>query len=362
MSLNGKFLDKDHLSYFWSQLKLKFATAAQGSKADTAVQTIKINGTTQTKTNGVVNLPAYPTTLPASNTTSTYSSSGTSPVNGVAVNAALGTLDVSSVGGTGKVISAISETNGKISATATTMDIAPTPGSSNPVTSDGVASSQASQDEIISQHTAAMAKSVNEGSKNKLKFSTVMASSNNYGTSILTNGVRFTVNSDGSVTVNRESANSSPAYVYLSLDSGAAITIDDFCTGEYVLSGCPSDGSANTYRMYAAKSTYSAYDVGSGVVLPSTSTTGILLLISIHSSYDAQNLVFRPMICKQEDWAISHSFVPYCPTLYELYQMILSDGQTRSIPQASISTSTKGIKFEDISKDDIDEDELELDK
>ena len=37
------------------------ATAAQGEKADTAVQTIKIGGTTQTKTNGVVNLPAYPT-------------------------------------------------------------------------------------------------------------------------------------------------------------------------------------------------------------------------------------------------------------------------------------------------------------
>lgn len=39
------------------------ATAAQGTKADSAVQTIQINGTTQTKTNGVVNLPAYPTTL-----------------------------------------------------------------------------------------------------------------------------------------------------------------------------------------------------------------------------------------------------------------------------------------------------------
>lgn len=37
------------------------ATAAQGEKADTAVQTIQIGGTTQTKTNGVVNLPAYPT-------------------------------------------------------------------------------------------------------------------------------------------------------------------------------------------------------------------------------------------------------------------------------------------------------------
>lgn len=240
------------------------------------------------------------------------------------------------------------------------MDTTPTSGSSNPITSGGVASSQATQDAIISQHSAALIKSVNEGSKNKLQFSTVIASLNNYGTSIIADGVRFTVNSDGSVTVNRESTSSSSAYVYLSLDSGAAITIDDFCTGGYVLSGCPSGGSASTYRMYAAKSAYSAYDVGSGVVLPSTSITGILLLISIHSSYDAQNLVFRPMICKQEDWAISHSFAPYCPTIYELYQMILSDGQTRSIAQSSIST--KGIKFEDISKDDIDEDELELDK
>lgn len=37
------------------------ATSAQGTKADSAVQTIQIGGTTQTKTDGVVNLPAYPT-------------------------------------------------------------------------------------------------------------------------------------------------------------------------------------------------------------------------------------------------------------------------------------------------------------
>lgn len=172
----------------------------------------------------------------------------------------------------------------------------------------------------LTSSSAVIVKCVNEGSKNKLKFSTVMASSSNYGTSILTNGVRFTVNSDGSVTVNRESANSSAAYVYLALDSGAAITIDDFCTGEYVLSGCPSGGSSSTYRMYAAKSTYSAYDTGSGVLLPSTSITGIVLLIYIYSSYNPQNLVFSPMICKQEDWAISHNFAPYCSTLYDIYQ------------------------------------------
>lgn len=42
------------------------ASSAQGAKADTAVQTIQIGGAAQTKTNGIVNLPAYPTSLPAS--------------------------------------------------------------------------------------------------------------------------------------------------------------------------------------------------------------------------------------------------------------------------------------------------------
>ena len=70
--------------------------------------------------------------------TSTYSSTGTAPVNGKAVAAAIGGLDVPSVGGDGKYISAISETDGKISATATTMDTTPTAGSTNPVTSEGI--------------------------------------------------------------------------------------------------------------------------------------------------------------------------------------------------------------------------------
>lgn len=70
--------------------------------------------------------------------TSTYSSTGTAPVNGTAVAAAIGGLDVSSVGGDGKYISAISETDGKISAAATTMDTTPTANSTKAVTSGGI--------------------------------------------------------------------------------------------------------------------------------------------------------------------------------------------------------------------------------
>jgi len=55
-----------------------------------------------------------------------------------AVASAIEALDVSSVGGSGKYISAISETDGKISATATTMDTTPTASSQKAVTSGGV--------------------------------------------------------------------------------------------------------------------------------------------------------------------------------------------------------------------------------
>ena len=102
----------------------KHITSSERTAWNGAVQTVKINGTEITKSSGVVNLPAYPTipsSLPASNVTDTYSATGTAPVSGKAVAAALGTLDVSSVGGSGKFIQSISETDGKISATAGTM-------------------------------------------------------------------------------------------------------------------------------------------------------------------------------------------------------------------------------------------------
>lgn len=45
------------------------ATSDQGAKADSAIQTIQIDGTAQTKTNGVVNLPAYPTVMTGASST-----------------------------------------------------------------------------------------------------------------------------------------------------------------------------------------------------------------------------------------------------------------------------------------------------
>lgn len=68
------------------------------------------------------------------------------------ITAAIQALDVSSVGGDGKYISAISETDGKISATATTMDTTPTANSKKAVTSGGIANALAGKSSTSHSH------------------------------------------------------------------------------------------------------------------------------------------------------------------------------------------------------------------
>lgn len=70
-------------------------------------------------------IPTVPDSLPASNVTSTYSSTGTEPVNGKAVGEALKSLDVATKGGAGKYIQSISETDGKIAAVEAIMPTIP---------------------------------------------------------------------------------------------------------------------------------------------------------------------------------------------------------------------------------------------
>jgi hypothetical protein len=55
----------------------------------------------------------------------------------------------------------------------------------------------------------------------------------------------------------------------------------------------------------------------------------------IYAGYTADNVVFKPMICKAADYLVSPEYVPYCPTMPELYQMILDlGGGNRSMSAA----------------------------
>lgn len=127
----AKYLDLNGLSTFWAKIK-NHVTAKIGDITDTLTgspgsgKTItsfdQVNGKVSA-TFGNISITKsqvsdFPASLPASNTTDTYSSTGTDPVSGKAVNAALQTLDITDISNTAsKTVLKITETDGKVGAT-----------------------------------------------------------------------------------------------------------------------------------------------------------------------------------------------------------------------------------------------------
>ena len=179
---------------------------------------------------------------------------------------------------------------------------------------------------------------INTGAKNLLQY-------NGYGTGS-ENGVTYTINTDGTVTVNGTPQGTSPSYIELKLNGNAA-NISRFCDGQHILSGCPTGGSDSTYRMYAARSTYSRFDYGEGVLLTDTTLTDVRLVIYITNGYTANNLVFKPMIRQAE--ITNNTFEPYAPTNRELYEMILALQSGRSL-QSLNSPMTLNLRRNDLNE------------
>lgn len=153
----------------------------------------------------------------------------------------------------------------------------------------------------------------NLGAKNLLAY-------NGYGTGA-ENGVAYSINTDGTITVSGTPQGTSPSYIELKLNGNAA-NIARFCDGQHILSGCPAGGGDNKYRMYAARGGYSRFDYGDGVLLTGTTQTDVRLVVFIANGYIANNLVFKPMIRRAE--ITDDTYVPYAPTNRELYEMILA--------------------------------------
>ena len=245
------------------------------------------------------------TSLQPSDVKSTYSSSGTDPVNGKAVAAAIGTLDVAAVGGSGSFISGISETNGKISATAGTVDSTPTESSTGLVTSAGIYTDQARQDALEAQDRAALIEVENKGAKNLLQNSL---------SSDTVKGITYTINADGSITTTAGTASggNSNLVIYFDLEPGV-----------YVVSGCPNGGSSTTYRAQVLDNTTST-----SVALVTDSTTGAEFEVvsgheyawrfRVQENKSIPDTTFYPMICAKAQWDISHTYVPYGKTNADL--------------------------------------------
>jgi len=150
--------------------------------------------------------------------------------------------------------------------------------------------------------------------KNKLPMTVAdIKSANTSGTwsgnAYTVNGVTFTIQTDSDGNVTGIKANGTA--------SGTAdfVLAKDFSvtSGEYILNGTPSGGGSSAYRMYITASGDTTFDNGSGT---SALTLGLVTRVAcrIVSGYNAQNLMFYPMIRLSTE--TDSSFAPYsniCP-------------------------------------------------
>lgn len=165
---------------------------------------------------------------------------------------------------------------------------------------------------------------INQTGKNLLEWS---------NTSQTINQVSFTVNSNGTITVNG-TATSGDASFY-----ATASTYYPLKAGTYKISGCPSGGSNTTYFMN--ETTKGATDTGTGVTLTLTEDSNIRIRITIRSGFNADNLIFQPMI---EIGSIVTSFEAYKAKT----PIVVSFGQT--VYGGEYDTQTGVLKLTDVVK------------
>lgn len=158
--------------------------------------------------------------------------------------------------------------------------------------------------DIVAADSAALTELVNEGAKNLLK--------NTAATQTLS-GVTFTVQADGTIIAN----GTATASAILRLNYFSNLNLSN---GNYVLSGCPAGGSANTYRLDITRNPGSSInDIGNAIEFEvGGSYTPNEIRCVILSGTVCNNLTFKPMICTKAEWDISHEYAPYALTNPEL--------------------------------------------
>ena len=114
---------------------------------------------------------------------------------------------------------------------------------------------------------------------------------NNLPSTTTINGITFTNNGDGTITINGTAT--SVAYIVLK-----TLTLEDI---DYSISGCPQGGSNETYSQYIfIPSTGGglANDFGKGATFRNSNKPTVEVRLRIASGYKANNLIFRPQLEK----------------------------------------------------------------
>lgn len=157
-------------------------------------------------------------------------------------------------------------------------------------------------DTFAGQQAGRTASLIDAGAKNKLDHTAYTRT---------VNGVTYTVNADRSITITSDGTNTQ-SLLYLVQNAPLP-------AGSYILSGC-TGGSSTAYdlRVKVGDTVTHNYDDGT----PFTADGSPIEASIVVRAAQTLNITISPMICTADDYAASPDYVPYVPTMLELYQMI----------------------------------------
>ena len=147
------------------------------------------------------------------------------------------------------------------------------------------------------------------------------------------NGITFTVNSDGSVTV----SGTATAQAHFKLQQSFSLK-----KGQYFFSGCPTGGAGGTYSLYLSTSDYKFYksDIGNGISINAEDDKIVLIVINIAKDTTVENLVFKPRL---ELGSTATTYEPYQGQTYTPAADGTVSGVKSLYPTSTLTTDTSGV-------------------
>jgi hypothetical protein len=130
-------------------------------------------------------------------------------------------------------------------------------------------------------------------------------------------GIVFTRNADGSVTVECTNITSNKLLKVGDIDAPDV-------SQQYVFSGC-TGGSSSTYQLGIYDGTTALiYQNDDAVNYTGNISTYVvrLRIIATAQTPFSGTVTVKPMICTKAAWDVSQKYVPYCPSMAEMYEMI----------------------------------------
>lgn len=160
-----------------------------------------------------------------------------------------------------------------------------------------------------SEIRAALAQTVDAAAKNRLPNNAVTTT---------VNGVTFTVHADGTITANGTASGTSAAILRWTAEIPA---------GTWVFSSnSESSHDAPGWDCYIWDTAAGAaiardYDFEPGQTFTLAQAGTYRIDIRVKAGTTADNVVFRPMVCAADVYAISDEYAPYAPSNRELYEL-----------------------------------------